>query len=53
MPKVTIRGSQARKDFLDIADHHHIGISRRFFNETAAINKRNPDIVHVMKIATE
>lgn len=53
LPTVTIRGAKARKDFLHTADNHHIGISRRFFNETAAKNKRNPDIVHVMKIATE
>lgn len=53
LPVVTIRGTQARKDYLQTADSHTIGISRKFFNETAAKNKRNPDMVHVMKTAVE
>ena len=53
LPVVEIGGKQARKEYLQTADSHKIGISRRFFNETAAKNKRNPDMVHVMKTATE
>lgn len=53
LPTTTIRGVDAKKDYIFTADKHHIGISKRFFNETAAKNKRNADIVHVMKIATE
>lgn len=53
LPTVTIRGVEAKKDYLQTSDSHIIGISRKFFNETAAKNKRNPEMAHVMKTAIE
>lgn len=48
-----INGTPAKRTLVMTADGHEIKVGKKFFSETAAKNKRNPDLVHVLKSATE
>lgn len=44
---------QIKREYLTTSDNHTIGVGKRFFSETAYKNKKNSELAHVMKIATE
>ena len=46
-------GQPTKRTTMRTADGHVIGVGKRFFSETAAKNKRNPELVHILKTATE
>jgi SPP1 gp7 family putative phage head morphogenesis protein len=48
-----VNGENAKRTVLKTADNYSIGVGKKFFTETAAKNKRNPQMVHVLKTATE
>ena len=48
-----INGQPAKRTMVQTADGHTIGVGKVFFTETAAKSKRDPDVVHVLKTATD
>lgn len=48
-----INGQSAKRTMVQTADGHTIGVGKVFFTETAAKSKRNPDVVHVLRTATD
>ena len=48
-----INGQPAKRTIVQIADGHTIGVGKVFFTETAAKSKRDPDVVHVLRTATD
>lgn len=48
-----INGQPGKRTMVTTADGFLIGVGNKFFTETASKNKNNPDLAHVLKIATE
>lgn len=48
-----INGVPSKRTTVMSADGHELKVGKKFFNETAAKNIRNPELVHVLKLATE
>lgn len=48
-----INGQPAKRTIVQTADGHAIGVGKVFFTETAAKSKRDPDVVHVLRTATD
>ena len=48
-----INGQPAKRTIVQTADGHTIGVGKVFFTETAAKSKRDPDVVHVLRTATD
>ena len=48
-----INGQPGKRTMVTTADGFTIGVGNKFFTETAHKNKRNPDLAHILKIATE
>lgn len=53
LASTVINGIPSKRTLMMTADGHEIKVGKKFFSETAAKNKRNPDLVHVLKSATE
>ena len=49
----TINGTPSKRSLVQTADGHTIGVGKAFFTETAAKAKRDPDIVHLLRTATD
>ena len=49
----TINGAPSKRSHVQTADGHTIGVGKTFFTETAAKAKRDPDIVHLLRTATD
>ena len=49
----TINGAPSKRSLVQTADGHTIGVGKAFFTETAAKAKRDPDIVHLLRTATD
>ena len=48
-----INGVPSKRTTIVAADGHELKVGKKFFTETAAKNKRNPELVHVLRLATE
>ena len=48
-----INNQPAKRSLVQTADGHVIGVGKKFFSETAAKAIHDPDVVHVLKTATE
>lgn len=48
-----INGQPGKRTMVTTADGFTIGVGNKFFTETAHKNKRNPDLAHILKSATE
>lgn len=48
-----INGQPGKRTMVTTADGFTIGVGNKFFTETAHKNKRNPDLAHILKTATE
>ena len=48
-----INGVPSKRTTIISADGYEIKVGKKFFNETTAKNIRNPELVHVLKCATE
>jgi len=48
-----INGRPGKRTMVTTADGFTIGVGNKFFTETAHKNKRNPDLAHILKTATE
>ncbi len=48
-----INGVPSKRTTVMSAGGHELKVGKKFFNETAAKNIRNPELVHVLKLATE
>lgn len=49
----TINGMPSKRSIVQTADGHTIGVGKTFFTETAAKAKRDPNIVHLLRTATD
>lgn len=49
----TINGMPSKRSIVQTADGHTIGVGKAFFTETAAKAKRDPNIVHLLRTATD
>lgn len=48
-----INGKPGKRTMVTTADGFTIGVGNKFFTETAHKNKRNPELAHILKTATE
>lgn len=48
-----INGKPGNRTMVTTADGFTIGVGNKFFTETAHKNKRNPELAHILKTATE
>lgn len=48
-----INKKPSKRSLVQTADGHIIGVGKKFFTETAAKARNNPDVVHILKTTTE
>ena len=53
LTSTTIHGMPSKRSVVQTADGHTIGVGKAFFTETAAKGKRDPNVVHLLKTATD